>query len=87
MERGPWTWVNRADNRVRSCIVLMSADLKWILIDVDHKIAMARLRMVAGRKRLVYSDHYPMVVEFETLPKGWTAKETTSSRNINKVGG
>ena len=87
MERGPWTWVNSADNRVRSRIVLMSADLKWILIDVDHKFATASLRMVAGRKRLVYSDHYRMVVEFETLPKGWIAKETTSSRNINKVGG
>ena len=66
----------------------MSADLatylKRILIDVEHKYALARLRMVAGRKRLVYSDHYPIVVEFEILPKGWIATETASSWNMNK---
>ena len=56
VEGGPWTWVSRADSRVRSCIdlVIMSADLapylKRILIDEDHKVAPARLRMVARRK-------------------------------------
>ena len=93
VEGGPWTWVSRADPRVRSCInlIIMSADLapylKRILIDVEHKFAPARLRMVAGKKRLVYSDHYPVVVEFEKLPKGWIVKETTSSWNLNKPGG
>ena len=93
VEGGPWTWVSRADNSVRSCIdlVIMSADLgpylKRIVIDVEHNFAPARLRMVAGRKRLVYSDHYPIVVEFEKLPKGWIANETASSWNMNTPGG
>ena len=93
VEGGPWTWVSRADHRVRSCIdlVIMSADLgpylKRIVIDVEHNFAPARLRMVAGRKRLVYSDHYPIVVEFEKLPKGWIANETASSWNMNTPGG
>ena len=93
VEGGPWTWVSRADHRVSSCIdlVIMSADLapylKRILIDVEHKYAPARLRMVAGRKRLVYSDHYPIVVEFENLPKGWIATETASSWNMNQPEG
>ena len=93
VEGGPWTWVSRADNKIKSCIdlVIMSADLapylKRIVIDVEHKFAPARLRMVAGRKTLVYSDHYPMVVEFDKLPMGWIAKETTSSWNMNTLGG
>ena len=85
VEGGPWTWVSRADASIRSCIdlVIMSADLapflKRIVIDVQHNYAPARPRLVAGRKKLVFSDHFPIIVEFENLPKGWIAKDKESS--------
>ena len=81
VEGGPWTWVSRADVSIRSCIdlVIMSADLapylKRIVIDVKHNFAPARPRLVAGRKKLVYSDHFPLLVEFENLPQGWISKD------------
>ena len=35
----------------------------------------------------MYSDHYPIMVEFDNLPKGWIAMETANSWNMNKPGG
>ena len=90
---GPWTWVSRADASIRSCIdlVIMSADLapylKRIVIDVKHNFAPARPRLVAGRKKLVYSDHFPLLVEFENLPQGWISKDIECSWNQKKPGG
>ena len=80
MEGGPWTWISRADRNIRSCIdlIIMSADLApfWRRIRIDQKIefAPARARMVNGRKKLIYSDHHPIIIEFDNLPKGWIAK-------------
>ena len=93
VEGGPWTWVSRADSRVRSCIdlVIMSADLapylKRIKIDNKQEFAPARVRMVDGRKKLIFSDHYPLVIEFENLPKGWIRKDKVSSWNLSKPSG
>ena len=93
VEGGPWTWVSRADSSVRSCIelVIMSADLapflKRILIDTEHEYAPARVKMVAGRRKLIFSDHYPIVVEFEILPKGWKVKDKSISWNLSKPDG
>ena len=87
VEGGPWTWISRADDRVKSCLdlVIMSANLapflKRIVIDQDKKYAPARARVVNGKKKLVYSDHHPILVEFENLPKGWIGKEKSSSWN------
>ena len=43
--------------------------------------------MVNGRKKLIYSDHHPIIIEFENLPKGWIAKEKLGSWNRIKPGG
>ena len=43
--------------------------------------------MKAGRKELVFSDHYPLVIEFENLPKGWIGKDKASSWNLSKPNG
>ena len=93
MEGGPWTWISRSDSTVKSCIdlVIMSADLapflRRIRIDQKKEFAPARARMVNGRKKLIYSDHHPIIIEFENLPKGWIAKDKQSSWNRNKPGG
>ena len=69
----------------------MSADLapylKHIVIDEKHEFAPARARKVGEKSKLIYSDHFPHIVEFENLPKGWIAKEKTSSWNQNKPNG
>ena len=69
----------------------MSADLapylKRIVIYVKHNFAPARPRLVAGRKKLVYSDHFPLLVEFENLPQGWISKDIECSWNQKKPGG
>ena len=76
VEGGPWTWISRADGSIKSCIdlVIMSADLapflKRIRIDQKKEFAPARARIVNGKKKLIFSDHHPLVVEFENLPKG-----------------
>ena len=36
--------------------------------------------------RLIYSDHHPILVEFENLPKGWIGKEKSFSWNQGKPG-
>ena len=76
--------MSRADSSIRSCLdlVIMSADLapflKRIRIDEKKEFAPARGRMLGGRKKLVFLDHHPLVVEIENLPKGWIAKEQIS---------
>ena len=81
MEGGPWTWVSRADSRVKSCfdLVIISADLapylKKIVINIKQEFAPARARRINGKNKLIFLDHYPLIVEFENLPKGWIAKD------------
>ena len=93
VEGGPWTWESRADSSVRSCLdlVIMSADLapflKRIVIDHDKKFAPARARIMNRKKKLIFSDHHPLLLELENLPKGWIGKEKVSSWNRAKPGG
>ena len=60
--------------------------LKRIVID-DKQFAPARIRRLAGRRRLIFPDHYPILVEFENLPKSWMNKKQTSSWNLSKPNG
>ena len=93
VEGGPWTWVSRTDATIKSCIdlVIMSADLapflKRIVIDDKQEFAPARVRRVSGRRRLIYSDHFPVLVEFENLPKNWIVKKQPTSWNLSKPDG
>ena len=61
--------------------------MKRIRIDHKKEFAPARAIMVNGKKKLIYSDHHPIVVEFENLPKGWKATDKSVSWNRNKPGG
>ena len=85
--------MSRADSNIKSGLdlLIMSADLapflKRIVIDHDKKFAPARARIVNGKKKLIYSDHHPLLVEFENLPKGWIAKEKISSWNLGREDG
>ena len=93
MEGGPWTWVSRADSSADSCLdfVIMSADLapflKRMVIDQNKKFSPARARIIKRKKTMIYSDHHPVLVEFENFPKGWISKKPTCSWNRVKPGG
>ena len=71
---GPWTWVSRSEETVKSCLdlVIVSADLEPFLesmtVDTEFKYGPARVRKVNNKLKKIHSDHFPMVVRFQNLP-------------------
>ena len=74
-EGGPWTWVSRADSRVKSCIdlVIVSANLRpyvsKLTIDSMQKFCPKKVGMSKGKENIIRSDHYPMMLELKNMPK------------------
>ena len=83
-EGGPWTWVSRADSKIKSCIdfVIVTADLfqyvTSMVVDTEKKFAPVRVRTKKGKMRLIPPDHNPIIIKFENLPTSWIRREQVS---------
>ena len=90
---GPWTWVSRADNRIRSCIdlVIISTNLRpyisKLLVDSNQEFCPKKVGRSKGREMEIKSDHYPLILELKRMPKAKTTVKKESRWNLQKPGG
>jgi hypothetical protein len=94
VEGGPWTWVSRANPKVKSCLDLgiISRNLlpfvHKVVVDVDRKFT--PFRVMKRKTGLVscYSDHFSFKVVFSGMP---SAKNVQNDKeaiwNLHKQGG
>ena len=95
-EGGPWTWVDRSDNEVKSCLDMgiMSAGLlpflTTFLVDSDQKFTPRRMRRTRKGLKSIYSDHYSLELVLTGLPRARREKEQereSCTWNLRKEGG
>ena len=92
-EGGPWTWVSRANPKIKSCIdlAIVSADLlqyvSSLLVDVKKEFSMFRVKKLKKQTKLIPSDHFPLVIKLKNLPTRRIKREQESMWNLNKVDG
>ena len=90
---GPWTWVCRGNGNSRSCIdlVIFSADLlpyfSSMVIDNKHNFSPSRVKTKDGKKKLIYPDHFPLVIKFVNLPTQRIKVKKVSNWKLNAPGG
>ena len=93
---GPWTWVDRSNNSVKSCldIGIISAGLlpfvKSFQIDNEQKFTPRRLRKTKNGIVSTYSDHFSLEIEFSGFPRAGSSheqKEAGCSWNMRKENG
>ena len=69
-------------------LVVISANLKpyltKVLVDKDQKLS---AKKVLGKGKVVKSDHFPIIVTLEEMPKAKLKKSNEASWNINKPDG
>ena len=89
---GPWTWVDRKDSNVKSCldIGIMSAALLPYLteveVDINKKFTPRRV-INNKKKKTIYTDHYSLKIQFRGIPRVQEFKKPESSWNRGKPGG
>jgi exonuclease III len=92
-EGGPWTWVSRADSSIKSCIdlVVISSNLMpyvtKMLVDSKQKFCAKKVGLARGKERVIRSDHFPIIVMLEKMPKAKVKGAKESSWNEAKPGG
>ena len=92
-EGGPWTWQSRADQRVKSCLDLcvMSVNLvsyaTKMLVDSQMKFCPKKVMMTRGRTNVIRSDHYPIIIHLEGIPRANVKVLKECWWNLKKPGG
>ena len=93
VEGGPWTWESRADQTIKSCLDLciMSANLvsytTRMLVDSQKMYCPKKVMMSRGKTRMIRSDHYPIIIQLEGMPRANTKMAKESQWNLNKPSG
>ena len=84
-EGGPWTWVSRSDSSVKSSLdlVVLSANLMpyltKMLVDKEQKFSGKKVGIARGKEKVVRSDHFPIIVTLENMPKAKLKKHNEYS--------
>ena len=92
-EGGPWTWMSRADRTVKSCLdlVILSSNLKpyvsKVMIDSEQKLCAKKVGITKGKEKVTKSDHFPILVVLEKMPKANVKVDKASGWNLGKPGG
>ena len=94
---GPWTWVDRSNSAVKSCLDLgiVSAGLvpfvTTFLIDKEQQFTPMRGRKTKNGIKSTYSDHFSVELIFTGLQRAGRAdqeeEEERSDWNLRKIGG
>ena len=87
---GPWTWFCRGAGKSQSCLdlVIFSADLRpyfqSMIIDKEHP--KSRVQTKKGKKRSIYSNHFPLIINFLNLPARRIKVGKVSNWKLNTPG-
>ena len=90
---GPWTWVDRQDNKIKSCldIGIMSVSLQpyltKVIVDTDRKFTPKRVITRKKIKRNIFSDHYSLKIEFKGIPRKQEENKQETTWNRGRPGG
>ena len=90
---GPWTWFCRGAGKSQSCLdlVIFSADLRpyfqSMIIDKEQVFSPSRVQTKNGKKRLIYYDHFPLIINFLNLPTQRIKVGKVSNCKLNTPGG
>ena len=90
---GPWTWVQRGKESVRSCIDLAYASsnllpfIKTVVIDKEKKFTPRRVVWKKNQFSSVYTDHFTMEIILCGMPRRKQVVENISTWNLGKSGG
>ena len=97
VQGGPWTWVDRSNPGVRSCLdlAIVSAGLQpfinTVVVDREQEFTPRRVRRTRKGITSTYSDHYALEVEFVGLPRAGRREveqeEERCTWNFKKAGG
>ena len=93
VEGGPWTWVDRKDNKRKSCldlaIILISIlpYLTKMVIDIDQKITPRRVTKPKKGIKSTFSDHYSLKIQFRGIPRKQQREKPKPTWNLNKPDG
>ena len=92
-EGGPFTWVSRADSSIRSCLdlVILSANLvpfvTRMVVDSKQQYCPKRVGVRKDKTRVVKTDHHPIILSLENLPRKKRKQLQKTKWNIFKPGG
>ena len=95
-EGGPWTWVDRSNSNVKSCLDLgiVSAGLLPFVttfqVDSQQEFTPKRVRKIKNGLKYTFSDHYSIEVVLSNLPRASKVKEPEQeicTWNLKKEGG
>ena len=92
VEGGPWTWVDRQDSNIKSCLDLgiISVSLMPYVtkVQVDiHKNFTPRRVKGKKKKTTIYTDHYSLKVELKGIPRKQDNDKPEPTWNRSKPGG
>ena len=92
-EGGPWTWIQRGKESIKSCLDLAYASsnllpfIKSIVIDKDRKFTPKRVIWKNNEFKAVYTDHFPMEIILSGLPRRNQNVSKGTMWNLGKPGG
>ena len=93
VEGGPWTWVDRRDNRRRSCLdlaIISISILPYLTkmeIDTERKITPRRVTKTKNGIKSTFSDHFSLKIQFKGIPKKEKEEKPKPKWNLNKPDG
>ena len=89
----PFTWVSRVDSSIQSCLdlVVLSANLLPFLtkmvVDTNQQYCPKRVGVRNNKSRVVKSDHHPIILSLENMPRSRNKKPKSTRWNLSKPGG
>ena len=91
---GPWTWVDRQNNNIKSCLDLVIASdclmpfVSLVWVDRERKFTPRRVLKSKKNSRTIFTDHFPVKVVLTGLPRRKEEKTIAETNwNLGKPGG
>ena len=92
-EGGPWTWVQRGKDWIRSCLDLAICSpnllpfVNKMVIDKDKQFTPRRVIWRKNKCSAVFTDHFPIELVFSNMPRRKTICVKSSTWNLGKPEG
>ena len=92
-EGGPWTWIQRGKETVKSCLDIAYASqnllpyIKLVMIDKDKKFTPRRAIWKNNEFKSVYTDHLSMEIVLGGMSRRKQKMEKVCTWNVGKPGG
>ena len=91
---GPWTWVDRQNNKIKSCLDLVIVSdclvpyVSLIWVDRERKCTTRRvMRSKKKKTKTIFTDHFPVKVVMTGIPRRTLETTTEPKWNLGKPGG